>query len=328
MRVVLVSSRSFGQIVDVGINSLTSAGFEIRRISEKARPLDAVKLARIVRHERPHALICGAEPITADVLSASDNLQLVVKHGVGVDNIDIEFATAKGILVANTPDTNTEAVADLTIGLMLVLLRHICKANTTTHQGKWERFIGHELGALRVGVVGTGRIGGAVIKRLHAFGPEILAYDVNPREELVSKYGVRYVSLEELLATSDIVTLHVPLTEKTRNMIGARELDQMKIGACLINVARGGIVDEKALYDRLKSKRIAAAALDVFTEEPPRANPLLQLDNVIATPHIGAYTYEAIERMDRLCASIIIEVFTRGYSPYILNPNAQGPKTL
>jgi len=320
MRVVLVSSRSFAHVLKVGEELLANAGFKVKRVSAAERPLDAAKLAKIVKRERPHALICGAEPITAEVLRASDNLRLVMKHGVGVDNIDIEFATAMGVLVANTPDTNTEAVADLTIGLMLVLLRKICEANVATHLGRWEPFIGHELGTMKVGVVGTGRIGGGVIKRLSAFDSEILAYDVNPRQDLASKYGVHYVSLEELLAVSDIVTLHVPLTKETKNMIGPRELDLMKRNACLINVARGEIVDEKALYDRLRSKRIAAAALDVFAKEPPRANPLLQLDNVILTPHIGAYTYEAIERMDRLCASIIVEVFNGKQPPYILNP--------
>jgi len=312
MRVVLVTSRSFGQVVPVGKELLISSGFKLRRISPTpGSPLSPKDLAAVVRREDPYAIVCGAEPITGDVLAASKKLRLVVKHGIGVDNIDLDAATSLDIVVAYTPDTNTEAVADLTIGLMLVLLRGICRANSSTRQGGWDRYVGHELGAITVGLIGTGKIGSAVARRLSPFGTNIVGYDLAPNATLTSKYGLRYVSLDELLSTADIVSLHVPLTKETRGMIGAKELSLMKSSAYLVNTARGELVDEEALYEYLKSHRIAGAALDVFSKEPPRGNPLLQLDNVIVTPHIGAYTYEAMERMDRVAAETIV-AFAQG----------------
>lgn len=312
MRLILITSRSFGQVVPVGKELLTSAGFELRHIAPiRGSHLAPEDLVAVVKQEEPYAIVCGVEPITADVLAASKKLRLVVKHGVGVDNIDLDAAASLGIVVAYTPDTNTEAVADLTLGLILALLRGICKADNSTREGKWDRFIGHELGALTVGLIGTGRIGSAVARRVHAFGAHILAYDLVQNTALVEKYGVRYVALNELLSTSDIVSLHVPLTPETRGMIGAKELSLMKPSAYLVNTARGELVDEEALYRFLRDRRIAGAALDVFSKEPPKGSPLLQLDNVIVTPHIGAYTYQAIERMDRMVAETIIS-FARG----------------
>jgi len=245
---------------------------------------------------------------------------MVMKHGVGIDNIDLDAATSLGIVVANAPGTNTEAVADWVIATMLSLLRGVCAASNSTREGEWERFVGHELGAMTVGVIGTGRIGVEVIKRLRGFGAEVLSYDVVQHPELVSEYGVCYVSLEELLQQSDIVTLHVPLIEQTKGMIGARELSCMKDSAYLINAARGELVDEDALHKSLKARRIAGVALDVYATEPPQASPLIKLDKVLATPHIAAYTYEAMELMDRMCAKTIVDVFKGKQLQNILNP--------
>jgi D-3-phosphoglycerate dehydrogenase len=327
MWVALVSSRSFAQVIRIGEEILVKNGFEVRYVSQEARPLDGPKLARIVARENPDVIICGAEPITAEVLMASEKLRMVMKHGVGIDNIDLNAATMQGIIVAHVPGANSEAVADLTIAMMLMLLRGIYEAVNSTKTGSWNRYIGHELGKMMVGVIGTGEIGTKVIQRLHGFGTRILAYDIVHNSDLILKYEVHYVTLEELLEMSDIVTLHVPLTERTRKMIGARELERMKESAYLINTARGEVIDEDALYAHLKAHRIAGAALDVFSREPPGASPLLQLDNVLPTPHIGAYTYEAMERMDRICAETITAVFRGEYSPNILNPTVL-PKPL
>ncbi len=320
MKRVLVSSRSFGTITRTGMEILESEGFEVLTISREDRPLTEEKMARLVSDRAPGAILSGAEPIGKRVLQASANLRLVMKHGVGVDNIDIPAATSLGIAVANAPGTNTEGVADLTVTLMLNLLRGVCPASASTKRGGWSRFVGHELGALTVGVVGTGRIGASVVQRLSGFGSQILAYDVVQQKELVSEYGVHYVPLDELLSRSDLVTLHVPLIEQTRKMIGARELSLMKPESFLVNAARGELVDEEALYETLKKRGIAAAALDVFSTEPPQDNPLLTLDNVLATPHIAAYTYESLERMGSICARIIVETFAGKRHPNVLNP--------
>ncbi len=322
MRKVLVVSRSFGQVVSIGEEILVKNRWEVRYVRDEERPLDGPKLAKIVARENPDAIICGVEPITAEVLRASDKLRMVMKHGVGIDNIDLNAATAQGIVVANVPQANSEAVADLTIALMLMLLRSLYEAVSSTKAGGWNRYIGHELGKMTVGVIGTGKIGTEVIKRLQGFGATILAYDIAPNPDLISKYGVRYVTLEELLETADIVTLHLPLTEDTRGMIGVNELKRMKKSAYLINTSRAEIVDEDALYVHLKTRQIAGAALDVFSREPPGPSPLLQLDNVLPTPHIGAYTVEAIDRMDRICAETIIAVFQGECPPNVLNPIA------
>ncbi|MCK4393827.1 phosphoglycerate dehydrogenase [Candidatus Bipolaricaulota bacterium] len=317
MRVALVSSRSFANVVPVGKDLLVDGGFEVRRVGPEERPLDEAKMVAIVTREKPQVIIIGAEPVTAEVLASSDKLRMIMKHGVGVDNIDLDAATSLGIVVANAPGTNTEAVADLVIGMMLELLRGIYAANQSTHAGGWDRFMGHDLGAQTIGVVGTGWVGSAVVRRLHGFGSTVLAYDIVENPDL----EVRYVSLDVLLKESDIVTLHAPLTPTTRQMIGAAQLGLMKPSAILINAARGELVDEQALYAHLKTKRIAAAGIDVYSTEPPQESPLLTLANVLATPHIGAYTYEAMEAMDRLCAETIIGVLCENDRlPNLLNP--------
>ena len=191
MKRVLVSSRSFGTITRTGMEILESEGFEVLTISREDRPLTEEKMARLVSDRAPGAILSGAEPIGKRVLQASANLRLVMKHGVGVDNIDIPAATSLGIAVANAPGTNTEGVADLTVTLMLNLLRGVCPASASTKRGGWSRVVGPELGAHNVGVFGTGRIGASVVKPLSGFGSQILAYDVVQQKELVSKYGVR-----------------------------------------------------------------------------------------------------------------------------------------
>jgi len=323
MRTVLVGSRSFGNVVTIGNDLLQDAGFTVLRVREEERPLDDAKLASIVSREHPEVLIPGAEPLPESVLAASDSLRMIMKHGVGVDNIDLGAATSRRILVANAPGTNAEAVADLTVGLILSLLRRICPANETTRSGEWSRYMGRELGALTVGIVGTGRIGASVARRVHGFGANLLGYDVVQNDELVSSLGLRYATLNELLEQADVVTLHAPLMPQTAGMIGREQLRSMKETAFLVNCARGELVDEAALFDALSSGGIAAAAVDVFATEPPQDSPLLTLDNVVATPHIAAYTYEAMQTMDRLCAQTVIDVLVDGkMPPNVLNPEA------
>ncbi len=320
MKRVVVSSRSFGQLSDVGPKLLSDAGYDVWRIPPEERPLDEAKMVEIVARKAPAVIVTGAEPVSERVLEASPNLTMVMKHGVGVDNIDIPAATKLGILVANAPGTNTEAVADMTIAMMLALLRRVYEAVRSTKSGGWERYVGRDLGALKVGIVGTGKIGLAVIQRLNAFGSEVLAYDIVHNPDLIEHPDVRYVELEELLRESDVISLHVPLVAATKSMIGSKELAMMKPTAFLVNMARGELVDEKALLACLKKNEIAGAAVDVYAVEPPRSSPLIGLDNVLSTPHIAAYTHESMERMGRICAQTIIAGMQSIEHPNLLNP--------
>jgi len=321
MSVALVSSRSFGTVSELGEKSLKESGFDIVRISPDERPINEEKMIRIIIKEMPKIVICGAEPITRNVMAACPNLRMVMKHGVGIDNIDIGAATELNIVVANAPGTNTESVADLTIALILALIRGVVDVANSTKTGGWDRYVGHELGAVSVGVIGTGRIGYSVIQRLQAFGSNILAYDVVKNESLIGNPKFQYCSLEHLLRNSDIVTLHAPLTPSTRNFIGHQELTLMKSTAYLVNLARGELVDEDALYQSLQQKHIAGAAVDVFAVEPPQRSPLLKLDNLLATPHIAAYTYEAMDRMDQVCYETIISTLGGEIRSNVLNPD-------
>jgi len=323
---VLVSSRSFGAISEVGAKLLKESGFDVQRIAPEERPLSEEKMVQIVAREMPEVVICGAEPLTRRVLEACPHLSMIMKHGVGVDNIDIETATELKIVVANAPGTNAEAVADLTIAMMLALLRGLYQAVSSTKTGGWDRYVGHDLGALTVGVVGTGRIGLSVIGRLQGFGSNVLAYDIVHNKDLLTQPNFQYVSLEHLLRQSDIVTLHAPLAAGTRKMIGRDELGLMKNTAYLVNLARGELVDEEALCEFLQQNRIAGAAVDVYAVEPPQTSPLLRLDNVLATPHIAAYTYESMEHMDRVCAQTIIETLQGRVCPNVLNPEVLGER--
>lgn len=225
--------------------------------------------------------------------------------------------------MANAPGTNTEAVADMTIAMMLALLRGIYGAIRSTKSGGWERFVGHDLGALTVGVVGTGKIGLGVVHRLQGFNSEVLAYDIVPNQDLIAQAKVRYVELEQLLCESDIVTLHVPLSAATKKMIGHDELGMMKPTAYLVNMARGELVDEEALFGFLQQKRIAGAAVDVYAVEPPKSSPLIGLENVLSTPHIAAYSHESMDHMGRICAQTILDVMRGKSRPNILNPEAR-----
>ena len=322
MKKVLVTARSFGEVVKIGKEILQDSGFDVYRVPDEERPITETSLLRIVTRERPNAIVVGAEPISGKILAVAKELRIVAKHGVGVDNIDLAVATEQGVVVTNAPGTNTHAVADLTMALILALSRSLCWANQSTKSGNWTRFIGHELSGKNLGVIGTGYIGKEVVKRARGFGVNVYLYDVATDTDFAFKYGAQYVPLERLLAESDYVTLHVPLIEQTRNMIGEKELKLMKKSAYLVNTSRGGIVDEEALYRHLSNGDIAGAALDVFVTEPPEESALLKLDNVLTTPHMGGRTTESAERMGSVCAENIVKLF-RGESPqHVVNPKA------
>lgn len=240
-------------------------------------------------------LIRSETKVNAKVLQAAKNLKLVGRAGIGVDNVDIPAATEMGVIVMNTPDANATTTAELAIAHMMSLSRHLPMADKSVREGKWERskLMGSEIAQKTLGIVGFGTIGRLVSQRAAGLRMKVIAFDPFVAPEIYADLGVESVSLDDLISRSDYVTLHCPLIEKTKNIIGAAQFEKMKNSAILINCARGGLIDEAALYEALKNKQIAGAALDVFENEPPKDSPLFELDNIVFTPHLGASTNEA-----------------------------------
>lgn len=319
MKKVLITSTSFGKFIKKPLDLLAGKGYEIVT-NRFSRPLKEAEMIEEIKDI--DGIIVGVDEITDKVLKTGNKLKVVSKYGTGVDNINIEVATKLNIVVTNTPDTNTEAVADLAFGLILALARKIPLADKTTKEKKWERISGVEVYAKTLGIVGLGKIGRAVAKRAKGFNMNILAYDVVVDNKFIKENKITLVSLNELLKSSDFVTIHMPLTKETKNFIGKEQLELMKNGSFIINTSRGGIVDEDVLYKVLKSNKIAGAALDAYTKEPPVDSPFLALDNVITTPHIGAYTMEALEKMGMIAAQNLIDVFEGKRPVYTVNPEA------
>ena len=237
----------------------------------------------------------SATKVTRELIGSATRLQVIGRAGVGLDNIDVEAATARGIAVVNAPSGNTVAAAEHTIALMLALARNIPRAHQSMSHGRWERsaFVGVEVRRKALGIVGLGRVGAEVAKRAQSFGMQLLGHDPFISTDYATQIGVELVSLEKLLAESDFVTLHSPLTENTLNMMSSTQFAMMKAGARLINVARGGLVDEAALLQALNEGTLAGAALDVFAHEPPGESDLIGHPMVVSTPHLGASTTEA-----------------------------------
>ena len=259
---------------------------------------DKEKLAEIIGNYDGLA-IRSATKVTAALLEKATNLKVVGRAGIGVDNVDKEAASKKGVIVMNTPFGNMITTAEHAIAMMFAVARQIPEASASTHAGKWEKskFMGVELTAKTLGVIGAGNIGGIVCDRAKGLKMKVVAYDPFLSEEKAEKMGVEKVELDELLRRADFITLHVPLTDSTRNILGRENLAKTKPGVRIINCARGGLVDEEALAEMLKSGHVAGAAFDVFSVEPATENPLFNLPNVVCTPHLGASTTEAQENV-------------------------------
>ena len=253
-------------------------------------------------------VVRGATKVTAAVLRGTQSLRVVVRAGTGLDNVDLAVARERGVTVANTPVANAVAVAELAIGLMLALERHVVPAASDLRRGHWEKtkYMGRELAGRTLGLLGFGRIGREVALRARAFAMEVIACDPVLPQWPAGYEWVQPVTLDELLAGADVLSLHVPLVPETRGRIGARELALMRPDAILVNCARGGVVDERALFAALTAGQPRGAALDVFATEPPGEHPLQALPNVIATPHLGASTVEAQRRAGLEAAEIMI----------------------
>ncbi len=302
---ILITPRSFASTSKKPLAMLEKKGYEIIK-NETSKPLNNREMSALI--EDVDGIIVGIDDLNAGIIKQAHNLKVISKYGVGVDNIDIKAATAQGTVVTNTPKANIDAVADLAFALMLALARRIPEANRETKAGNWKKFIGTSVWRKKLGVIGLGKIGRQVVKRAQGFEMEILCHDIIQDEEFSRQFSVRYVDLEALLKESDYITIHAPLNDATRDMIGYEELEMINENAFLINTSRGGIINEKALYDALKNNEIKGAALDSYKEEPPENSPLMELENVIMTSHNGAYTKEAINNMSIQAAQNLIDV--------------------
>jgi len=252
--------------------------------------------------------------VTQRVLEAAKKLKIIGRAGVGVDNVDVEAATRRGVIVMNTPGGNTISTAEHAFSMMMAMARKIPQAHASVKAGKWDRksFEGTELHGKTLGVIGMGRIGSEVAKRAVVFGMRVVAYDPFLSPSRAKALQVEVVELEEVYRQSDFITVHVPVTEQTKGMIGKNAIAKMKKGVRLINCARGGILVEADLLDAIKAGKVAAAALDVYEKEPPTGNPLLELDNIVFTPHLGASTQEAQESVGTEIAEQIAEALSGG----------------
>ena len=285
---VLVTNIPFANLGKEPLDILRAAGAEVV-VNPLGRPLAEGEYAEMIRG--CDALLAGVEPVTAAVMDAAPGLRLIARIGMGIDNVDLLAARARGIPVTHTPDGPSPATAELTIAAMLDIARGVSRADRAIRAGGWERLVGVRLAESTVGVVGVGRIGKRVIRHLVGGFPgvRILAHDLMPDEAFGRELGIEWTDMDTLLGRSDFVTLHVPRTAMTGNLIAARELAMMKPGARLLSLARGGIVNEADLADALRAGRLAGAALDVFESEPYRGE-LTTVENVVLTCHMGANT--------------------------------------
>ena len=295
MKKVLITTVPFGGINPMPFRLLEEAGvnFEINPLGKK---LTENELADMVTDY--DAIIAGTEPITDKVMSKASKLNLISRVGIGLDSVDLTAARNRNILVSYTPDAPSKAVSDLTIGFMLSLLRGVHVANLKMHKGEWGRVLGRRLGEVTVGLIGVGRIGTGVLGRLQGFGcKRIIVNDIEPKHHLETAFGLEWVDKNTIYKEADVISLHVPLTKETKNLIGRSELEMMRPDALLINTARGGIISENDLYEILKEGHLGGAAIDVFEQEP-YSGPLCEIEKCLLTSHTGSMSIDCRIRME------------------------------
>jgi D-3-phosphoglycerate dehydrogenase len=301
-----------------GLDLLRQAGVEL----DERHGLTGSTLEEAMRAADGMIVRSGTR-VTAELLDNPGKLRAIVRAGVGVDNIDVAAATRKGIVVMNTPGGNTVSTAEHTITLLMALARHIPVADASVHGGKWERgkFVGTQLAGKTLGVVGLGRIGREVARRAAGMDMKVVGFDPFLAPDRAAQLGIEAVAgLDHLLPRCDFLTVHTPLTDETRDLIGAKQLALLRKGSRILNCARGGIINEEALAEALKSGHLAGAALDVFVQEPPPADhPLLKLPNVVTTPHLGASTAEAQTSVAIEAAQLLVDFLTRGVVQFAVN---------
>ncbi len=314
-RRVLITPRTFGKTDPIPVTLLQRADYELV-FNPFERPLTQDEIIPLIKET--DGIIVGLDQIDEEVLSHAPKLQVISKYGAGVNNIDLKSATERGIIVTNTPGVNSSAVAELTIGLMLDVARHISDSDRKMRQGQWGKYLGFELQGKVLGIVGTGQIGKMLASKVQGFRMSIIAHDIEPDYAWAKKMGVSYVTFPELSKKADIVSLHLPLTEATYHMIGRDELAQFKPTAILINTSRE-VVDEEALYTALKENRLLGAGLDVYEDEPLKNSLLTTVDNVVLTSHIGAHTEEAVRDMGRTAVLNLMKVLNGEAPEHIVN---------
>ena len=333
----MILNRRFGleEIKKVLVSDpLSNKGLEIlaraKSLKYDIKPgLSAEELKKIIS-EYDAIIIRSETKLKAEIIEAADRLKVIGRAGIGLDNVDLPAATKKGIVVMNTPQENAIAAAEHTIAMVLSISRKIPQATSSMKAGKWEKkkFMGVELYNKTFGIVGIGVIGSIVADRARGLKMKVVAYDPYLSKEAAEKKGVDLVSLDELLSRSDFISVHTPLTEETRNLIDKNAFRKMKQGVILINCARGGIVNEKDLYDAIRGGKVAGAALDVFEKEPAVDNPLFELEPVICTPHLGASTGEAQENVSIAIAQQIVDYLMFGDARNAVNIPMVSPDIL
>ncbi|MFN3144924.1 MAG: phosphoglycerate dehydrogenase [Paracoccaceae bacterium] len=295
MTKIFISTVPFGERNKLPLELLEGAGHEFV-INPIGRRLREEEIAEQVADAE--AIIAGTEPITAEVIAACPNLKLISRVGIGLDSVDLNAARARGIEVAYTPDAPAPAVAELTIGLLLSLIRHTHVANLKMHKGEWHRFFGRRVPDLTIGVIGAGRIGGRVLRRIAAFGtPRVLVNDLSPNPHVADALKIEWADKETIYREADVVTLHLPMTPSTKNMIRHEQLRMMKPDAMIINTSRGGIVNEADLARVLEEGHLSGAAVDVFEQEPYEG-PLCGIERCLLTSHMGSMSVDCRTRME------------------------------
>jgi phosphoglycerate dehydrogenase-like enzyme len=309
---ILVTPPSFKEEDGPWRDVFDEAGFEFVRPDADATQMSPTELTQLVQGY--DGVLASVEGYTPEVLRAT-KLRCIARVGVGYDSINIPVASECGVLVAITPGTNHHSVAEQTIALITGIFRDLALRDRQARQGNWNRKTVRRLAGHTLGLVGLGRIGKAITPRAQGLGLDVIAYDPFPDTKFAADHGVRLRSLDELLGEADIVSLHLPCTPETTDIINAKSLAKMKPGAVFINTARGGLVDEPALFAALQSGHLSAAGLDVFKVEPPLAsNPFLKLDNVTIAPHLGGLDQDSLDAMSRLAAQCLVDLY-RGRWP-------------
>ncbi len=308
------------KLADSGLEAMRAAGHEVDVQLEwtKETLLDIIK-------GKDALVVRSATKVTEEVLQAGKDLKVVGRAGVGLDNVDTKAATALGVMVVNAPESNIISAAEHAIALLLSQARNIPQAHGALVQGRWERskWEGVEIFGKTIGIVGLGRIGGLVAQRLSGFGVKLVGYDPYISEERAKKYSIELLPLEELVKVADFITIHLPKTKETAGLFNKELFAKAKTGIRIVNAARGGIIDEEALAEAIREGKVAGAALDVFSSEPPTDSPLLELPSVVVTPHLGASTGEAQDKAGEQIAEQIILALAGDFVPYAVNISAK-----
>lgn len=307
MKRILVSVTNYSKYCSAAKKMLENNGCQIIE-NPHGRPFTFDELKMLVGDI--DAVVAGNDRWDEAVFCLAPKLKVIARFGVGVDNIDIVKAAEYGIMVTNCPGINASAVAEHAVGLLLSIIRQVPRLNASTRNGNWERVMFHEIGGKKLGMLGFGAVAQSFARKMSGFGVEMIAYDKYPNFEKAEELKVKMVTFDELLCTSDFISIHLPASPETFHLINAETIAMMKDGVYIVNTARGMLVDEMAMYDALKSGKIAGYASDVFEDEPvQKSNKLFELDNYICTPHVAAETYENYHKCGLVTAKAILDVF-------------------